>query len=230
MEKKTSIIISQDEITEQEDMNMLSLVVDAALHNESIAETYPKFYKRMMADKRLYQIFADMMAVIRDKSPLPDFGSANLSFLHRNSSIIPVIKQTGSDFWETLWELTPVTLDQLFAPALLIHRSGQMLLDVESTILLYNVFEAGGETWEATLEALAHPDAPGQVELFLTVVTEMEPLSPLQAMVQWGDYQQTAVLDTFGRVHFPLFAVDRILNEGKTAVSQNLYLKLQTIL
>ncbi len=211
------------------DIDMLSLVVDAALRGESIEATYPKFYQRLSQNKLLADIFADMMAAMKDPLPRSSLPFVNLSFLERAISKPPDIITSLSRQWEAVWQLVSDELDQIFMPSALVYRSAGLLLDVDSTILLYNEFEAGGETWQATLEALAQPDAPGQVELFLSVSTEQEPSPRLQATVWWGDYQQTAVLDSFGRVHFPPFGVERILDEEKTAVSQNLHLQLHPI-
>lgn len=229
----TQSLTQTDAVIDPQDIDMLSLAVDAASRGKDIAATYPQFYERLSADSALAALFFDAVAATEESDALPIFPSGNLSFLERNISEPPRISiprlSSLPEVWEAVWRVVPETLDQLFAPAIPAYRSAGLLLDVESTILLYNEFEAGDETWEATLEALAQPDAPGQVELFLTVSTEKEPLPRLQATVEWGDYRQTAVLDTFGRNHFPPFAVDRVLNEGKTAVSQNLHLKIQPI-
>lgn len=217
-----------------QNMDMLSLAVDAALDGKDIAVEYPQFYERLLENSELATFFFDTMAAAEEPDTLPILASGNLSFLKRNISDPPLIRfphlPSLPDVWEAVWRVVPETLNRLFAPSIPVYRSAGLLLDVENTILLYNEFEAGGETWEATLEALAHPDAPGQVELFLTVSTDREPLPLLRATVQWGEYRQTAVLDTFGRNHFPPFAVENVLDEGKTAVSRNLHLKLQPIL
>ncbi len=225
-QKYFDIAVKQEEL---EDMEMLSLVVDAALHDESIAETYPKFYQRMRADKELYQLFADMMAGIRDKSPIPDFGNPNLAFLHRDHSKAVVIKRPESDFWEATWNMVASALDRLFMPATPVYRSAQSMLDATCTPLIQDEFMVDGQTMQATMDALIHPEAPDQIALFLTVTTDLDVSPALQATVQWGEYDQTAVLDNFGRVSFPPFAVGRILNEEKTAVSQNLHLQLHPI-
>jgi len=213
-----------------QDLDMLSLAVDAALRGESIETTYPKLHQQLSQNKVLANIFADMMAATRDLSPLSSHSSANLSFLERAISKPPEIITSVSKRWEAVWQLISEQLDQIFMPSALVYRSTQPLLDVDSTILIYNEFEAGDQTWQATLEALTHPDTPEQVELFLSIATELEPFPLFQATVQWGNYRQTAVLDNFGRVHFPPFAVERILNEEKTAVSANLHLRLHPII
>lgn len=226
----TQSLTQTNAVIDPQDIDMLSLAVDAASRGKDIATAYPQFYERLSADSALAALFFDAVAAAEESDTLPIFPSGNLSFLERNISEPPRISiPSAPEVWEAVWRVVPQTLDRLFAPAIPIYRSAGLLLDVESTILLYNEFEAGGETWEATLEALTQPDAPGQVELFLTVATELEPLPRLQATVAWGDYRQTAVLDTFGRHHFPPFAVEGVLNEEKTAVSQNLHLKIQPI-
>lgn len=230
MIREESILAKNEAPFVDEEFDMLSLVIDAALRGNDVAQEYPEFYKRMEARPDLQQAFADLLEMTMPDAanePAPAVLPADLSFLHQDVASLPVIIRRALKQWQVSWHIVADYLNQQFAPSLAVYRSGVSLLDDASTILLHHEFQLGDAGWQATLEAVFVPDRPQQLGLFLFVAADEEEAPPMQALLQWGEYRETAVLDPYGCAHFPPLDLTAILDVAGAAIAADMRLDLQ---
>ena len=215
------------------DQEMLSLVLEVALRGDDITETYPAFSRRLSGDDALQQALSDILAIIdaeQSQTALPPLPVLNLDFLGPKISIPATIIYSTPNQWHAAWQMVSDYLNQRFILSLATYRSGATLLDEDSTLLFHNEFKVGAQVLEATLEAIYYPHTPDLLNLFLYVTTDLEKLPLLEATLEWGPYQKTAVLDRYGQTAFPPFELQQILNDSNDTIIYGLTLDLHPIL
>ncbi|GIK57938.1 MAG: hypothetical protein HND44_24600 [Chloroflexi bacterium] len=219
--------------TDESDMEMFSLVLHDALMGVDISERYPAFWGRMMAAPSLYQTFIEALSLLetdgRDLSPpLPPTTINELAFLQKRPAPQPEIGQSTTGSWRVTWQVLFDQLQQLLFPTPdLVYRRAASLLEDESIILLHDEVTIADQPVEAMLEAVRPVEQPELLHLQLLVAAET-PLPPLQASLHWGSYAHTAVLDAYGRAHFPPLRLDDILDEAGQLRTADLRLVLET--
>lgn len=215
-----------------QDLDMLSLVVDAILQGDDIAKTYPTFYQRLQISPDLQQSLFDileMMSPETENAGSPIFAPLNLDFLQRSFSPPPVITHRPPNRWRAAWQILSTALTQQFTLSWDSYRETFSGLDEENILLLENEFMIGASAWQVILEGVSRPEKPHELGLFLSAAVDEEPFPPLQATVQWGMYQETAVFDAYGQAYFPPLDLRPLLDETGTAILHQLHLYLEPV-
>ncbi len=214
-----------------EDDAMMVLIVQDALHGVDVPRKYPEAYRRLLSNSYLRQTFLDLLAALDPNQPqdAPLMPKPDLSFLHTAVSPQPTIHHTPSG-WQAAWRLLGDYLTRRFpAPMSPVYRSAyDDLLSEQNVTLLEDAFAVAGLQLDILLEAnvdIENPDAP-TLSLSVAAFSGTEP-PPLQAILTWGAYQATAVLDTYGQAFFPPLAVATVLDETGQVISADLHLVLQ---
>lgn len=215
------------------DDEMLSLIVHEARAGVDIATQYAAFYQKMLTNPRLYQAFLDALDVLEidnSQAPavLPQPVSRDLSFLQKSTSRPPLIQQSEQGKWRLTWQLLQEQLSHLLFPA---PEPGYWratpLLEDESIILLHEEVIVDSRTLELLLEAIRPVEQPEILRLQVLVAATDDQLPSLVASVTWGRYAATAVLDAYGRAHFPPLSLDAILDVSGQLKSGDLQLTLE---
>ncbi len=218
--------------TDESDMEMFSLVLHDALMGVDISERYPAFWGRMMAAPSLYQTFIEALSLLETdgRTPLPSPPATinELTFLQKTPPPQREIAQLTPNGWRVTWQVLFDQLQQLLFPTPdLVYRRAAPLLEDESIILLHDEVTIADQPVEAMLEAIQPVEQPELLRLQLLAAAET-PLPPLQASLHWGSYAHTAVLDAYGRAHFPPLRLDDILDEAGQLRTADLRLVLET--
>lgn len=203
-----------------EDMEILSLVINDALEGVDITRRYPTFYRRLLADPHLRQIFLDAMESLErseagELEPLPEAADIDLSFLaseEREETSPP----SPAEQLRIILTRTRDQLRELFAPppaAIPVRSAMTGMEDDYITLLRSNVLSAQGE-FEVILEG-QRPATANALQLTVMLVPQEEVMGgpELQATLEWGTYQETAPLDRRGRATFPPLPLDIILDD-----------------
>ncbi len=212
---------------------MLVLIVQDALHGVDVPRKYPQVYRRLLNDSNLCQTFLEMLAALDPNQAveMPPMPKPDLSFLDTAVSPQPTV-HTSKSGWLATWQLLSNYLNNCFpAPLSLAYRATyDDLLEEQNVILLEDLFSVDGLELNILLEAILDADYPDTPTLSLSVVAlGGQPLPPLQAVLTWGDYQATAVLNHYGMAFFPKLAITSVLDETQQAISDDLQLVLESI-
>lgn len=221
---------------------MLSFMVSEAAHGVNIAEQYPAFHQRLLADPELHQRFQDSLDLLlrtqtNTLEPLPGPPRRDLSFLQTRPR--PELSLTPTDLggWAAQLRLSLTKLNSLFFPTrpgpVTRHGLG-MGLDEDNWFTLFRetvATETG--SWSVVLEGTPVDEPVNSLKLALMVVPlgEGEKDWPcLQATLTWGSYQEIVAIDKNGRSTFPLLAVASVLGETGQSMKDDLSLRLvQTV-
>lgn len=212
------------------DYQMLSLVVNDALEGVDITARYPAFYRKLLADAELRQMFLDALVILtgEELEPLPQGFSRDLSFLQTAVSPPPTIQQTLSNKWQAAWHLLAEQLNQKFFQTYQPVYRSSALLEEMSMVLLRRDFTAGSRQYNVILEAVSPLDQPEQLQLTLLVTPLTDgPLPAMKASLQWGGDVLTAAPDPYGRAQFPLLPLATILDETGNHILSDLHLNLE---
>ncbi|MBK8904557.1 MAG: hypothetical protein IPM53_25485 [Anaerolineaceae bacterium] len=207
--------------SDERDDHMLSLVVNDALTGIDIAQRYPTFYQKMMVTPWLFQAFLDALDILEaddadELTSLPKAASRDLSFLKETPSEQPKVDQSPKGNWQVTWQLLVDELRRLlFSSPGLAYRGVVAPLEDESFLVLHDEVEVSGQLLEVLLEAV-HPVArPETWRLQVFVASQAkQPAATIQASISWGLYVETAVLDKYGRAHFPPLHLESFLDES----------------
>ncbi len=221
---------------------MLSFMVNEAAQGVNIAEQYPAFHQRLLADPELHQWFQDSLdLLVRTQTntlePLPGPPSRDLSFLRARPRLEQSLTPTDSGGWAAHLRLSLTNLNSLFFPTRpgLVTRHGLGIgLDEDNWFTLFRetvATEAG--LWSVVLEGTPVDEPVNSLKLALMVAPlgEGEKDWPcLQATLTWGSYQEIVAIDKNGRATFPLLAVAAVLDETGQGMKDDLSLQLvQTV-
>jgi len=203
-----------------EDLETLSLAVNDALEGVDITRRYPAFYRRLLADPHLRQIFLDAMDMLERSEeggldPLPRPVDVDLSFLRpeANEGARPSSRRES-----LLVKLTRARdqLRELFVPpsaAVPVRRVLSGMEDAYITLIRSDVSTAQGE-FEVILEG-RRPAASNALHLSLMLISRKESTDgpDLDATLSWGAYRETRPLDPRGQAAFPPLPLELILDE-----------------
>jgi hypothetical protein len=217
---------------EQNDLDMLSFIVNDALKGVDIATLYPAFHARLLADPQLRQTYEDLLDVLEDTAADPDQAdplpiSRELPFLEPTRTNA-IVQPTAPGRWQLAWRLLCDHLTQNFfgAPAL-DYRLGLSLLEDESFILVEEEVLVAEQTLSVMLEAIRPVAEPEQLRLQLFTATPSDPLPSLEAIITWGDYTATAWTDRYGQAYFPPIQLHTILDQSEQRITADLQLILE---
>lgn len=216
-----------------EDEDMLSLVVNDALQGVDIIKQYRAFYRKLLIDAELRQAFLDALDLLErseageliqpPQMPVPD-----LSFLKRAIYPTPIVEHPTIEKWRVSWQLLQEQLTHLFTPVELAYRSDHLDLEDKSTVLLRSQVELDDIQLDVLLEAVRPVDEPDHLHLHLSTASLTEAHLPaMQALLQWGEVKQTAVIDKYGRVRFRPLPLEKVLDDVRQTFRADLQLVLE---
>lgn len=228
---------------------MLTLAVNDALEGVDISLHYPDFYQKMLADNELRQAFLESLELLTHSRagtllPLPFPASQSLTFLQANP-VVPGssrIEQTGPGRWRILWRRTLAEIQAILFDSSPLTNSPAFrgptplptgLEDPWFTLLRSEV-EVEAYRLSVLLQATQLADRPSALELFLIVgvlplANGTEAAPPLRANLRWGNYGQSALLDTTGQATFSAVPFNTILTPDHKAVKDHLYFSLEPV-
>lgn len=228
---------SQELSVTKDDEEMLDLIVSDALNGVDITVQYPAFYRKLLANIELRQIFLETLNLLEKSqtesvTPLPEAPSEDLSFLKTAVPPPPTISQSPSGIWQATWQMFSDYLTTcFFRPLLPVYRSPtESWLEEQTNVLLQTELQVDNVALTLLLEAITQVEHPGMLALTLSVTSfTEEDLPPLEAFLTWGSYQVTAVLNDYGQVYFPPLTIEQVLDETGQAISSDLLLTLTPI-
>ncbi len=228
---------SQELSVTKDDEEMLDLIVSDALNGVDITVQYPAFYRKLLADIELRQIFLETLDLLEKSqteglTPLPEAPSEDLSFLKTAVPPHPTMSQSSSSTWQATWQMLNDYLTTcFFRPMMPVYRSStESWLEEQTNILLQTELQVDKTVFTVLLEAISQVEHPGMLALSLSVTSFVEQELPLlEAFIKWGDYQATAVLNNYGQVSFPPLAIEHVVDETGQAISSDLLLTLTPI-
>lgn len=225
------------ELTET-DLEMLSLVVNDALHGVDIQKQYPAFYKRLVEEPGLRDAFLDVLEMAEEgeneelELELPEPISKKLTFLAEPDPVSIVEQLT--DRWRVTWQQTTAYLNIIFlSQNLAFGYRNQAHEEKPWFVLLHEQVEVEQSQLNVFLEAAQHEQDAGEFELALLITTHHAP--PLQtwseiiASLNWGDYQASLSISPDQRISLPHVPLQYILNEQMNAFRADLHLALDFV-
>lgn len=239
LKKLTDDLAEYDAITSSTlmlDSEMLSLVVNDALKGVDISIRYPAYYRKILNNEDLRQAFMDALGSMESETqmqsvvmPLPI--KPDLNFLSRQDQQ-PAIIKFGVDKWRSIWRQSIEQLQSIFSPPELAYRSDPSLFEDPWITLLRGEIEAAGSIYTVMLDCSLAEETDEALavsfNLAVTVETTTDlPQTPLEATLQWGEYNQTLVIHEEGRTRFPDISLDTILDEEQQNVIAELSLTLE---
>jgi len=217
---------------EMEDDAMLTLLVQDALYGVDLSRKYPQAYRHLLSNGRSRQLFLDLLTALETRSAtMPPLPKADLSFLQTAVSPQPTIHHTPSG-WRAAWRLVGSYLTNCFptSPTLVYRSTYDDLLEDQDIILLDDEFTIADMRLNILLEAnltVTSPDAP-TLSLIVAAYSGSQP-PILQATLQWGSYEATAVLDAYGQAFLPPLAFNQVLDNEQQTINADLQLILELI-
>ncbi len=227
-------LIEPDQPATAEDEDMLSLVVDDALQGVDIIKQYPAFYRKLLNNSELRQAFLDALDLLErsetgELTPLPEMSPPDLSFLKADSAPNPIIEHFSPEKWRVTWRLLQDQLANLFMPSNLVYRSDPLDLEDNGTVLLRSQVDVDGTQIDLFLEAIRRVDEPNRLYLSLSTTSLTSTQLPaVQAHLQWGAFQQTVVIDQYGRARFQPLPLTAVLDETTQTFQDDLQLILES--
>lgn len=221
----------QQEITEA-DYEMLSLVINDALHGIDIEKKYPAFYKRLTEEAALRDAFLEIMDMAQDDLP-EDVGAIPSSPEELPFLAFPISHLTLNelaDRWQLLWQQSVEQLNTIFLSRTALAFRGEEELDDPWFVLLRENVEISGKSINVFLEATQEDISPDELHFALAVGIDTPPKDTwpaLSATLTWGDYTATLPLKMQERTMFPPVLLAKILNEQMTSFRSNLHLTLE---
>lgn len=228
------VSIAQDSNVEGDNV-MFSIVVNDALQGIDIAQRYPVFYRKMLANPALFQAFLEVIEVIEEERAgileTPSIvDESNIAILPVTSTL-PTVEHPKPGWWSISWRQTREQLQALFAllgPSMTLeYRSDRLLLEESSIPLVQGEAEIEDKHLEVLLAASRIDDLDA-LKLLLTVVIQGQesPETPaifLQATVQWGSsYSKTVAVAPNGQATFPPLPLQAITDETGQDIIANL--------
>lgn len=206
----------------------------SALQGVDIVKQYPAFYQKLLTDPELRQTFLDALDLLErseagELTPLPQMPPPDLSFLKTASAPNPIIEHFSPEKWRVTWRLLQDQLANLFMPSNLVYRSDSLDLEDNGTVLLRSQVNVAGTQIDLFLEAIRGVDEPNRLYLSLSTTSLTSTQLPaMQAYLQWGTFQQTAVIDQYGRARFQSLPLTAVLDETTQTFHNDLQLILES--
>lgn len=191
---------------------MLALFTEEAHQGVDIAARYPTFYQKLLQNADWRQTFTDLLAALeqveqQELLPLPQEPAINLDFL-KTPAPQPQLEWLDPERWRINWQPTFEKLCQIFSPPELAYRLDAAVIEDPWFTLLREDFEIAGVVYAVMLDCIlgegANEALTPCLNLAVTLgVERSRPTFPLQARLQWGDYDERITLNQAGRARFP---------------------------
>ncbi len=219
------------------DNEMLSLVVDEAIKGIDIAERYPEFYKKLLANASLREAFLDALESIElsEKKELISSTSKSatkLSFL-KALEPQPIIAELDNK-WRASWQQTIEQLQFIISPTQLATRSHSMIYEdpwitilrseAEIEEVIYTIF------LECTLSKNDEEALSPYLNVAVTLGTAPKPsYFPIRSTLHWGTYEEVIEILEEGRAKFPDIPFKVIFDEEIEHINVGLSLTIEPI-
>ena len=221
--EQLSSLATGEEMPAPMEMDMLSLIVDGALHGEDIARRYPAFYQKLLENAGLRQAFLDALDAIESERtetliPMPAAAETRLDFLTRQPPA-PVIEISGNNNWRVTWQRTLEQVRAIFSPPEMAYRADQSDLEEPWFTLLREEMRAGGSIYTVVLDCTPSVDSENSLAAYLHLAVTLEasaqrPAFPLHARLRWGEYNDSVPVLEEGRVRFPDVPLASVFDVG----------------
>ncbi|HLF25884.1 MAG TPA: hypothetical protein VJG32_06075 [Anaerolineae bacterium] len=224
--------------SEEENDAVLSLIVSDALKGIDIADRYPTFFHKVMADEDLRQAFLDALEAMEESrqeaKPSLDIPQPAFDFL-KAATPKPAIEYTFPAKWRIIWQQTIGQLESIFFPAAtpqLAYRAVDDLEDPWFTLFRSDV-EVAQAQLSVVLEVIWMTDTSDTLQMQVAAgftLSPSEPIVPipdLRAHLTWGQYEATVMITRRGRATFPPLPLYLVLDESARHVTADLQLTLE---
>lgn len=223
----------------EELQSMLTLLVDEARQGVDITRRYPELYRALVRHPALHQTFVESLEILDESedpawNPLPGPPSRDLSFLHELEPA-GLVQQVEPNRWRISWRRSAQELARLFRPGALapILRGDLDDWDEEDDrrTLLRQLATVDGLELDVLLETAEPAEDTRELPLFLTVTRGggQTARPTLTAVVSWGDYQASAVLDQDGSAVLPPAPLDAVYDAELAEFKDGLRLVLDIV-
>lgn len=233
-EQLMGLPLGRSEIPASEDMAMLSFMVSAAYQGVDITARYPTFYSKLKTNQKLREHFLDALDLMEHSkagtlAPLPGPPRRDLSFLHKTKTK-PTIEQNAWQQWRITWRQTVAQIQHLLSRPEMVYRGEDDWYENSWISLLRDQVKINGLDLEIVLEAIVDESTEVSYSPHLTVVPLDDDmfLPALKATLNWGNYQETAMLDARGRVTFPPLSLATFYNPLENLLKADLQLSLES--
>jgi|APSaa5957512622_1039677.scaffolds.fasta_scaffold42433_2 hypothetical protein len=195
---------------------MLALFAEEAHRGVNIEAQYPTFYRKLLQNADVRQAFTDLLDALEQEEqlthPLPQKPNIDLRFL-RTQSPRSHLEWLAPEHWRIGWQHTFEKLCQIFSPSELAYRLDAVAIEDPWFTLLREDFEIAPIVYSIVLDCNlatgANETLTPYLNLAVTLGTEQpRPAFPLQARLQWGNYDASITLDEAGRVRLPDIPLD----------------------
>lgn len=217
---------------------MMSFMVSEAARGVDIAARYPAFYRRLQEEPDLREHFQDSLDLLLQTqtntlAPLPGPPSRDLSFLHTRPrpACSPIPPDNGH--WGMTLTLSAEQLNRRFFSFQVepVTRQGLGIgVDEDNWFtLIRETVSVADNAWSIVLEGTPVDETEDVLQLAVIVVPSQDLENGpggWQATLTWGIYEATVVLNERGRATFPQFHLNGVLDEGESAINENLILTL----
>ena len=217
--------------------DMLSLILSGTLGGQDISKRYPSFYQKLLANADLRQAFLDALESVEAERagqliPVPETGQASLAFLKKQLAV-PVVEVLGKEGWRATWQRTLKQIQSIFSPPELAYRLDPSLSEDSWFTLLRDEITAAGTVYAVALDCTLSSNIEDALAIFLSIAVTLgassEPLQfPLRASLEWGTYQESALIPKEGRVRFPDIPLSAISDPEQRQIQAGLRLTLET--
>jgi len=219
-----------------EENEMLSLIIDEALKGVDIKTRYSDFYRKLLSNAELRQVFLDTLEAIEAGKegklvPFPVGEKPDLAFLNKKSS------QTGSqqienEPWQITLQRTIQQLKNIFSPPQLAYRADANLFDDSWFTVLHDEIELGGSSYSILLECGISKETEDALSASLNIAMTLETAthstgSPIFATLRWGEYSETLTIFEEGRTRFPDIPFSATFDNQNQEITSGLDLVLE---
>lgn len=205
-------ITSDISFISMEEYEMLSLIVDEARRGVDIKTRYSGFYRKLLSNAELRQVFLDTLEAVEageegKLAPFPVGEKPDLAFLKKKSNL-PESQQAENESWRITLQRTIEQLKNIFSPPQLAYRADANLFDDSWFTVLRDEIELGGSSYSILLECGISKEAEDALSAFLNIAMTLETAtpstgSPIFATLRWGRYNETLTIFEEGRTRFP---------------------------
>jgi hypothetical protein len=209
-----------------EDMAMLSLVLGDALQGVDVATRYPRFFEKLLANEGLREAFLDGLTLLDEREMFAPPGTVPADTLPpgflRTPVTTAVVEADDGGWWRAEWLQLKGTLEWLFSPRQqapgMAWRSAEGGMEEGYRTLLRSETLVGEQILYVALDGRQPMEKPNVLEVVLMVAADGEgKIGPLRARLEWGEYEDTAVLDEWGEATFAPVPLEAVWEEGMTA-------------
>jgi len=223
--------------TTRVDDEMLSIIVDEAYRGIDISKRYPTFYRKLLNNASLRQAFIDILESLEKEGEnalvaLPNKLNIDLDFLKKHASK-PIIEISDQDNWRVSWLRPFEQLKQIFSPPELAYRLDPDLIEDPWFTLLREEFEIEKMGYAIVVDCTLSEKGDGALSPYLHIAVTLgadsdQPPFPIQARLQWGEYDETIPIIEEGRLKLPDIPLSVAFDENFKPIETELNFILET--